>query len=194
MMAKILVDYKEFKRLQDVEEKYENLKKKEKDTHEQEGKGVNIEQEPDVAIKPTKLLPPVSSLIETPVTIEKGVPKETVPVPDKTVLPPPNNPVIDFFINIKSASLVTRAKNLLNKIKKSDISELNVTDDGNVYIDGKLLSGANIVDLLPATYYTYKNAVGKKEWLTKLRDLHLIRGRDSLVKTMDKEWWYIGPA
>lgn len=205
MMAKILVDYKEFKRLQNVEENYERLKQSEqqaklKNAQEgagQEGAGVRRTllldrfNEPDAIPPNTKPLPPVKPLGENPVILEKGMDTDS-PVPSINVLPPPVAPSINFFAKIKSQKLIARAKKLMEKISEIDKEKISVTDNGNVYIDGVMLSGANVIDLLAATYYPYKDAVGKKEWLQKLREVHLVRGRDASIETLHSEWWYLG--
>ena len=123
----------------------------------------------------------------TTVTLVKTPPVEA----DKT--PMPKEEIIAYL----RKRFQNRGSKLLDEIKKHPLS-VSYDSDGTTYINGNVMLGSNIKDLVASSFYTIKSrpVVGLQLWYEMLKEInlshHVIKPDQNLQVPDDKEWFYIG--
>lgn len=197
MRSKVLVDFKDYTRLQDIEQKYFDLQREHSKQTEsiknQHGSGLNDASEDNDANfhEPDEVVSPSAPIV-----------LENPPLPDpglvKKQFHEGNMPTMHLSHIRKEFR--PRATKLLEKLNAVSADDIQVLPDYSVEIDGKLIENSHLSDLVASIYYPKRQAVGKREWLKKLQSLHFLRKPKSTVIAasdtgkIPDQWWYIGDS
>lgn len=194
LKKKVLLDYKEFARLLQVEDSYVELMKEHKklvdSKKEQQGTGNDSNDKKDQQ-GTGKYLPfrdPDEVISdEAPLTMEPPPLSGTVANEVK------ENGVLISLEHIRK-QFRPRAAKLLARVQNVPKSEIEILPNLSVKINGQLIEHSHLSDLVASLYYPKRKAAGKMEWQRKLKSLNLLQNKSQQVETMlPKEWWYIGP-
>lgn len=123
----------------------------------------------------------------TTVTLVKTPPVDN----DKTPMPK------DQIIGSLRKRFQNRGSKLLDEIRKHPLS-VSYDSDGTTCINGNVMQGSDIKDLVASSFYTIKSrpVVGLQLWNEMLKEInlshHVINPDQNLKVPDDKEWFYIG--